>query len=72
MVRLRLPGVSAVLPNGGADSGALNYGGVSSLRERGRTGSAIELRPAISVSVTGSGEGQISGQYVVDTATRMR
>src|SRR5688500_2810938 len=72
MVRLRLPGVSAVFVNGGADSGALKRGGFLSAGDAGRTGSSRTLLPVASVSVTGSGEGQMSGQYVVEAATRMR
>src|SRR5688500_7692753 len=58
--------------NGGADSGALKRGGESSCLVRGLTGSTSALLPVVSVSVTGSGEGQMSGQYVVEIATRMR
>ncbi len=66
------PGVSAVLVKAGADSGLLKRGGSSSCFVRGRTGSSNTLRPVVTVSITGSGEGQISGQYVVESATRMR
>src|SRR5688572_17565829 len=71
MVRLRPPGVSAVRANAGADSGGLKRT-VRSFGEGGRTGRLSALFPVVSVSVTGSGEGQMSGQYVVDSATRMR
>ena len=66
IVRLRPPGVSAVRANAGADSGGLKRP-LRSFGEGGRTGRLSALFPVVSVSVTGSGEGQMSGQYVVET-----
>jgi len=59
-------------PIGPAPTTGLNFGGVLSSLRGGRTGSSSVLLPVTRVSVTGCGDGQIKGQYVVDTATRIR
>ena len=60
--------------SGGAISGLLErrQGVVLGARRAHRAATGGSAAPATSVSVTGSGEGHANGQYVGETATRMR
>ena len=71
IVRAPWPGTSSVMGYAGGSSGGHSDGGGGAVAASW-SGRTIELSPVTTPSVTASGDGQASGQYVGESATRSR